>query len=246
VSKNIRIGTAGWAVPRLSGDQFPTAGSGLERYAARFFATEVNSTFRRSHMAKTWERWAASVPDDFRFAVKFPKVISHELRMVTVDEHVSRFWEEVRTIKQKLGPLLLQLPPSLVFEPAIVRPFFETLTLRVPHAVVCEPRHPSWFGDEADSLMSSFSIARVAADPARVQAAATPGGFVKIAYYRLHGSPRVYYSAYGTESLEKLAADLSASAAEEVWCIFDNTTLGAATANALELQRRLGLNCPAS
>jgi uncharacterized protein YecE (DUF72 family) len=197
-------------------------------------------------MFKTWQRWAASVPDEFRFAVKFPKVITHELRMVAVDEQVLRFWREVHALQGKLGPLLLQLPPSLIFDPAVAAPFFELLNIHVPHPVVCEPRHPSWFTHEANTLLKKYLIARVAANPARVELAGVPGGSTKIAYYRLHGSPRVYYSSYQSVFITTLAADVNASTADEVWCIFDNTTSGAATANALELQRCLGGCAPTS
>lgn len=83
-------------------------------------------------------------------------------------------------------------------------------------------------------------IARVAADPARVPSAGRPGGTLRLSYYRLHGAPRVYYSAYDSAFLSTLAAAIRGSAAEEVWCIFDNTASGAATANALTLQMQLG------
>ena len=69
MAKTVLIGTAGWAVPRAFANEFPTHGTGLQRYAARFSAVEINSTFRRSHMPRTWARWAESVPEEFRFAV---------------------------------------------------------------------------------------------------------------------------------------------------------------------------------
>jgi uncharacterized protein YecE (DUF72 family) len=81
-------------------------------------------------------------------------------------------------------------------------------------------------------------IARVAADPARVPSAAEPGGYDRIVYYRLHGSPRVYYSAYSPEVLADVARWLDEKAAQGIvtWCIFDNTALGAATADALAVK----------
>ena len=100
--------------------------------------------------------------------------------------------------------------------------------------VALEPRHASWFEPAADRLVTGYRIARVAADPAVVPAAAEPGGWDGLVYYRLHGSPKVYYSAYADEYLEALAKTLTRSArTAEVWCIFDNTAEGAATANAL-------------
>src|SRR4051812_27434369 len=119
----IRIGTAGWGIPRQCAQHFPRDGSGLERYAARFTAVEINSTFRRSHRLHTFARWAETVPEGFRFAVKMPKRISHELRLRDTRDPLRKFWEEVRDLGPKLGPLLLQLPPSLVYDPDIAEPF---------------------------------------------------------------------------------------------------------------------------
>ena len=89
---------------------------------------------------------------------------------------------------------------------------------------------------EADSLLREFKVARVAADPALTAAAAQPAGWPGLVYFRLHGSPRRYYSAYSEKYLTALAENLHhLSAAATVWCIFDNTASGAALANALEL-----------
>jgi uncharacterized protein YecE (DUF72 family) len=115
--------------------------------------------------------------------------------------------------------------------------FFEKLKARTAVSIACEPRHPTWFEPDADELLRHFAIARVAADPARVPAAGDPGGSRQFTYFRLHGSPKVYYSSYSDEYIDRLADRLRREAAEKrkVWCIFDNTTLGAATRNALDL-----------
>ena len=98
----------------------------------------------------------------------------------------------------------------------------------------------SWFEDEGDNLLKEFQIARVAADPACVPASTRPGGLASLAYFRLHGSPRRYFSAYSGDYLHMLAAQLaSLGARARVWCIFDNTAFGAAIPNALELAAKL-------
>lgn len=142
----------------------------------------------------------------------------------------------------KLGCLLVQLPPSLSFEPAVAAGFFASLRSRSAVPVACEPRHPSWFAPPVDNLLQEMKVVRVAADPSCVPEAAAPGGWRGVSYYRLHGSPRMYYSAYSEEYLAALASRIQEDAAEgrTVWCIFDNTTLGAATFNALDLRSRLG------
>lgn len=234
-----RIGTAGWAIPARVRDRFPECGSGLERYAGRFSAVEINSTFTRSHKPQTYQRWAAAVPDDFRFSVKLPRSITHDRRLIDADALVDRFLEEVAGLGMKLGPVLVQLPPSLAFDAAVARNFLKAVRARASGPLVCEPRHVSWFSDDVDQLLSDHEVARVAADPARVPKAALPGGSNSLAYYRLHGSPRIYHSEYGAGFIRDLAARLAAGATPEIWCIFDNTTSGAATADALDLQERL-------
>jgi uncharacterized protein YecE (DUF72 family) len=220
---------------------FPEAGSHLARYAARFPVAEINSSFHRPHRPGTYARWAAETPPDFRFAAKLPKAITHQLRLAAADEALDAFLAEAAGLGEKLAALLVQLPPSFAFDAAVAAPFFAGLAARTEAAVVCEPRHPSWFEDEADALLASHRVARVAADPARVPVAAEPGGWRGMAYHRLHGSPRMYYSSYPAEYLQSLVQRLldDAAAGREVWCIFDNTASGAAAANALELAAAL-------
>jgi uncharacterized protein YecE (DUF72 family) len=111
----IRIGTAAWSIPKEHAAPFPVAGSHLERYGAVFNAVEINTSFYRSHRTVTYERWAASVPDGFRFTVKVPKAITHERRLEDVSDLLDRFLSEVGGLGPKLGPLLVQMPPSLSF-----------------------------------------------------------------------------------------------------------------------------------
>ncbi|MBW3616940.1 MAG: DUF72 domain-containing protein [Proteobacteria bacterium] len=234
----VRIGTAGWSIPRRVADAFPAEGTGLERYAARFQAAEINSTFYRSHRPGTFQRWAASTPDAFRFAAKLPKAITHQRRLVEAEELVAAFLAELGPLGGKLGPILVQLPPKLAFEAQAAETFFRGFRARHEGPVVCEPRHPTWFEPAADALLREMQVARAAADPAVVPEAARPGGWPGLAYHRLHGAPRLYFSDYEPRALDALAAQLGESPVE-TWCIFDNTASGAAGANALELQARL-------
>jgi uncharacterized protein YecE (DUF72 family) len=230
-----RIGTAGWALPRQWHDQFPTTGSHLERYAARFSAAEINSSFYRQHQRTTYQRWADAVPADFRFAVKVPKAITHDQTLVACDILLEVFLEDVTGLGRKLGPLLIQLPPSLEFIADHAEQFLTCVRALFGGQLAVEPRNATWFSTEVSELLRTYQVARVAADPARVPAAALPGGDDDLVYYRLHGSPRMYYSAYSPEYLVKLASDLCTLADQRVdtWCMFDNTTLGAATGDAL-------------
>jgi uncharacterized protein YecE (DUF72 family) len=229
------IGTAGWSISKDHAARFPVAGSHLERYGAVLNVAEINSSFYRPHRRATYERWAASVPESFRFAVKVPKAITHEHRLKDADDLLDRFLSEVSGLGPKLGPLLVQLPPSLRFEDDVADTFLSGLRSRVKGLLVCEPRHASWFTPEVESLLGELRIARVAADPAPVASADKPGGWRGLSYYRLHGSPRIYYSAYSTEYLAAIADVLARDAAAgiDTWCIFDNTAAFAATGDAL-------------
>ncbi|MEI9890024.1 MAG: DUF72 domain-containing protein [Caulobacteraceae bacterium] len=231
----IRIGTAGWGLPAMTRRRFPGEGTILERYAAVFPAVEINSSFYRPHRPQTYERWAASTPPGFRFALKAPKAITHGARLADCGARLADFRGQAQGLGDRLGPLLVQLPPSLAFDAATARQFFEDLRMLWPETVACEPRHSSWFGAEAEDLLIAFEVARVAADPAPDPRAAHPGGWPGLAYWRLHGSPKMYVSTYGPERLARLRATLARSEAGETWCIFDNTAAGAAAANALDL-----------
>jgi uncharacterized protein YecE (DUF72 family) len=236
-SSPARIGTAGWSIAKDYADGFPREGSGLERYATVFTAAEINSSFHRPHRPSTWEKWRDSVPAGFRFSAKLPKTITHERRLVQCAELLPPFLEQVALLGDKLAVLLVQLPPSLAFNAEVAADFFGELGARSPALLACEPRHAGWFEPEADALLADLKVARVAADPARVPAAAVPGGWAGLSYWRLHGSPVIYRSPYG----DRVAgyAEAIAAATGERWCIFDNTASSAATGDALELSDAL-------
>ncbi|WP_426954376.1 DUF72 domain-containing protein [Muricoccus radiodurans] len=236
-----RIGTAGWSIPRQHAAAFPGDGTHLERYARQLPAVEINSSFYRPHRPATYARWAASVPSGFRFAVKLPRELTHTRRLAEPQEPLARFLGEAEAFGEALGPLLVQLPPSLRYDEAAADLFFDAVRGRFGGYVVCEPRHPTWFTEAAGARLTAFRIARVAADPAVVPRAAEPGGWPGLTYWRMHGSPKIYYSDYASEMIGMLAGRVrdAGRTAEECWCIFDNTALGEATGDALELRKQL-------
>lgn len=238
----IRIGTAGWSVPSQHRERFAAAGSQLETYGSVLNCVEVNSSFYTPHRLKTYERWAASVPPDFRFAVKIPKAVSHAPGLSFVQSDVDRFLSEVSGLGVKLGVLLLQLPPTSAFDESGADPLISWLQGQVTVPIVCEPRHASWFMPEVETWLAERRVARVAADPARFVGAGEPGAWNGLVYFRLHGSPRIYYSSYDDENLRAMENRLTAIAARSsVWCIFDNTAAGAAMDNVLALKQSIRL-----
>ncbi len=233
------VGCAGWNLRRDSATGFPASGTHLERYASRLNAVEINSCFYRPHRISTYERWARSTPDGFCFATKLPKRITHERRLVGVEEELSKFLSEIAGLGKKRGPVLIQLPPSLQFSKATAQAFFKLFRSQTQGTLVCEPRHASWFTPAAEELLRKHEIGRVAADPGLNSSASLPGGCRSIAYFRWHGSPHMYYSQYDEAALTDLhrKIDSAAKGADEVWCIFDNTAEGAAILNAQAIQQ---------
>ncbi len=226
------IGTAGWSLPRETWGAFPPEGSHLERYGAVFNAAEINTSFYRPHQPRTYERWAAATPPHFRFSVKLPKSITHEAKLHGVDELLARFAGEAGALGDKLGAVLVQLPPSLALDAAAADALFAALRERFTCMLACEARHATWFTPEATALLRGAGVTRVLADPVvgyagAFEATAAP------AYVRLHGNPHIYYSRYTPERMDEVRAWLARHPGS--WCILDNTASGAATSNALEL-----------
>jgi uncharacterized protein YecE (DUF72 family) len=238
---SVFVGTAGWSLPRAEQPRFPGEGTHLQRYGRVLAAAEINSSFYRPHRAAVYARWAGSVPEEFRFAVKVPRAITHEHRLRECDTLLDTFLDQVRGLGARLGCLLVQLPPSLRYDASTAAAFLDALRTRHDGAVALEPRHATWFTAAATDLVTAHGVARVAADPAPVPEAATPGGAPDLVYLRLHGSPRVYWSDYDDARLDAIARQVAEASrgAHAVWCIFDNTAAGCALPNALSLTARL-------
>jgi uncharacterized protein YecE (DUF72 family) len=217
----IRIGTAGWAIPRAFAGCFAETGSALSRYSGALLAAEINSSFHRPHRPETYARWAETVPEDFRFSAKLPRIITHDKRLVDVNAALATFCEAVGSLGSKLGPLLIQLPPSLAFQQRSPQHSWRRFGAAPQAPSSASPATRAGFSPTRMCSSASIRSPRVAADPARVPDAALPGGWPGLRYYRLHGSPRMYYSEYDPDFLADLAGKLMADEAVETWCIFD-------------------------
>lgn len=223
------VATAGWSVPGAVAARFAAGGSALSRYASVFAGVEINSTFYRRHRASTFARWAEAVPVGFRFAVKIPKEITHLRAMKDIRAPFGLFLEDILPLADKRGPLLCQLPPSLVFDARSAERAFDAIRAMDAGPVVIEPRHRSWASPAALTVLQNYSIDRVLADPAPVWPAADFSDPLR--YVRLHGKPVMYHSRYGKGEIKAFAERL----APDGWCVFDNTASGAAIENALEM-----------
>ena len=147
-------------------------------------------------------------------------------------------WARRATWRRSWAACWCNCPPASSSSPETARAFFQSLRERTPVDIVCEPRHRTWFTDEARQVLEDAGIAYVKADPPARERAPAPRD--QVVYYRLHGSPKMYYSAYSEAFLDALATEISdhEQAGRRVWCIFDNTAEGAALPNALSLLHR--------
>jgi len=235
-------GTAGWSNPPTERNHRAPENSHLQHYAAHFNAVEINSSFYRSHARKTYERWSADTPAGFRFAAKAPRSITHDNGLKHCRRELRQFLQETAGLGKKLAVILVQTPASLEFDRAVATRFFKSVTEASSARVAFEPRHLSWFEPRAQATLSDLNVSRVVADPAKCEGAGEPPHAARLIYYRLHGSPRMYYSAYSEEYLSNLSKQIQTlrKRSKEVWCMFDNTARHASWGNALYLQHLLG------
>ncbi len=233
------VGCAGWSLRSHVLSEFEAGSSHLARYASRLNAVEINSSFYRPHRRGTYERWAATVPGGFRFSVKMPREITHDRRLLNVEGSLERFISEAIGLGDKLGMLLVQLPPSLACDWPVASSFFSSIRDRISVPIACEARHPSWFSSEIGEALAADDIIRVIADPP--VSTGTQAQWLSATYLRLHGSPHMYHSRYELPRIEEFVRRLSllGEAGVQAWCIFDNTASGAAIENALQTRSLL-------
>lgn len=232
----MRVGTAGWNIPAPFRSSFPEEGSHLTRYSQILNAVEINSTFYKFHQPKTFERWASETPDDFEFSVKLHQSFTHKCDLKPKARELKEFFQSVQYLGPKWKVLLLQFPGKMEFHYDKMSRFYELVRKNFDGYVVVEPRNETWISKESRLLLKEFQVSKVIADPERcpskLKSLITAGG---IAYYRLHGSPVIYRSSYSQTYLKKLKQELQGH--KRAWCVFDNTTFGAATENALFLMK---------
>lgn len=244
----IRLGTSGWEYPEWVGRVYPRRGprDRLAFYAQLFPVVEINTTFYRIPPAATVASWARRTPEGFRFTAKFPKSVTHDRRLVGTGDDVREFLQALRPLREqgKLAATLLQLPPSLEFDPRAARTFYEDLPADLPVAV--EFRDPSWQIPESLALLREFRLAQVVVDepllPVRLE---VTGPF---AYLRWHGhGARVWYDySYRREELVPWVERVQelARRAGAVYGFFNNHFRGDAATNCQTLEELLGLSPP--
>lgn len=237
----IYIGTSGWSYSHWANTFYP---SGLPKrkwlqYISSIFNTvEINVTFYREPTQTTLEHWVTHTPDTFLFSIKANRFITHVKRLREPQLPLKRFYTSLAPITIKIGAILFQFPPSLAYNPILIEKFLECLDLT--YRTVIEIRHPSFLNEDFFRALRDREVALCWSDTAGryPNAEIITADFL---YIRLHGSPRLYYSAYSEESLRTLADNLR-SIQKDAFVYFDNDAEGHAPANALTLKKLMDEN----
>ncbi|WP_162053155.1 DUF72 domain-containing protein [Pontibacter pamirensis] len=237
MEKQIHIGTSGWHYKHWMGTFYPPEikQKGFTDYYTRFFkSVEINNSFYKLPSAETFAKWRASVPDDFLFAVKASRYITHMKKLKDPQESIARFFNNANALEEKLGPVLFQLPPGWSVNIDRLRDF---LTLLPPYyKYTFEFRHHSWYAPEVLDLLRFFNVAFCIYElewhnsPKEVTA-----DFV---YVRLHGPEGKYSGSYHDDALQYWAWQCLEwkNQGLQVYIYFDNDQNGYAAFNAMRLQ----------
>lgn len=229
----VRIGTSGWQYRHWRGAFYPAGVASpqwLAYYAASFATVEVNSVFYRLPAAETFDRWRDATPEGFDFAMKASSVLTHRTRLVEPAGHVARLVERAGRLGDKLGPILLQLPPTLRAEPQRLD---DTLSCFPPQVrVAVEARHPSWDAEGVWEILAAHGAAWCAADaPWRRWPLVRTADW---GYVRFHQGAASPPPCYGRRALATWSERLASAWPndEDVYAYFNNDTRACALRDA--------------
>jgi uncharacterized protein YecE (DUF72 family) len=239
--KQLFIGTSGWSYGHWR-ERFYPAGLAqkdyLEFYADKFTTVELNNSFYRLPSAKTFESWRERTPKGFVFSVKASRYITHVRKLKEAAEAWGRFYANARSLGEKLGPVLFQLPPNWGVDVNRLASFLQLLPEGL--RAVFEFRHPSWFDPTVYDLLS-----RQGAGLCQARSAQWPSTNIVTAafvFIRMHGSRPTYGSLYSIEELKKEAERINGYLENglDVYVYFNNDAQAFAVDNARELREILG------
>lgn len=239
--KLLRIGTSGWNYDHWKEKFYPSDVAKtrwLEHYSDHFDTVEVNATFYRLPKANTFENWYERTPENFQWAVKGSKFITHTKRLTEAREPLDRLYQSVQILREKTGPILFQLPPSLTFEKARFQAFCKELRPGLRHTL--EVRHASWIDERVFKILKENNIALCISDTAGryPYCEAVTADFI---YVRLHGSKQLYASEYSEHELQEWAKKIR-TWNRDTYIYFDNDHEAYAVKNAGRLKQILPSN----
>jgi len=238
----LHIGTSGWSYKHWAEIFYPEGikpEKYLEHYLSRFSCVELNSCFYHLPLKTVVKGWMNRTPDTFRFCLKLSRLITHQLRLVNIDAPLSRFFDVFESMKERLGPVLIQLPPGLSYDKQLICNFFDLLKEKYcQYRFAIEVRNRSWINDSFYDMISQYGIAFVIADSGSRYPyhEVITAGFV---YLRFHGREQLYASDYSDNVLEEYCGKIRNWLIEgkEIWVFFNNDYHGFAPKNAERLQK---------
>jgi len=211
----------------------------LEFYAKHYETVELNASFYRLPKPQTFESWRKRTPDNFIWSIKASRYITHIKRIKDVDEPLERFFSSAEMLKEKLGPILFQLPPNLAFNERILSNFCHKL--KANHLYALEVRHPSWEKEKkVINILKDSNIALCISDAAG-RYPYIEEDTASFLYIRLHGSKTLYSSEYSEEELQSYAKKIR-NWSKETYLYFDNDYGGYAIKNAKRMKEILVLS----
>ena len=223
------FGTSGLVLPLPNKQAFPPefrAGTRLTFYASLFNSLEVNSSFYKIPLPKTFSKWVTEVPEDFRFTVKLWRGITHEPQLNFNPADVDRFMQAANELTTKKGCLLIQLPPSVKADKADqLQHLLERIKKNQQDwKLAVEFRNRTWYTPEIERLLTQFQTTRVLHDMPASKITETPGDLPFI-YLRFHGPAGDYKGGYGEATLKEYAGMIKKwqKTHKEVYVYFNNT-----------------------
>lgn len=236
----LRIGTSGWHYSSWWGPFYPPdvkKKDALSYYVTQFGAAELNAPFYRTPTEAAVANWRDSVPDDFRFAWKASKFITHWRRLIVNENSMNLLEDRASRLREKLGPILFQLPPQMAKNEERLAIFLDALPKRRRYSF--EFRHESWYDKPILDLLSRHNASLCLSD--HVDAPAPREATADWVYVRLHGANGRYYGNYSPQALGSWAKDMRRWRGEgrDVWCFFDNDVGAAAPVDAARLLEML-------
>jgi uncharacterized protein YecE (DUF72 family) len=238
---NIHVGCSGWVYKHWRGILYP---EGLpqrcwfQRYAEEFDTVEINNSFYHLPKPETFDKWRKQAPDGFCYAVKANRFITQAKKLKDPEEPLERFLKPTRRLKEHLGPILFQLPPSMRINLERLESFLKILPRRLTS--VFEFREKSWYSEEVLTLLDRHGAGFVAHDMKGVASPRWASG--EAAYVRFHGAGGKYWGRYSDEALLEWTDWIieQARSGRSVWCYFNNDIHGHAIEDARTLKSMVG------
>lgn len=237
---DLHIGTSGWSYKHWSGIFYPEdirPAKYLEYYVNHFECVELNSCFYNLPRESTVKSWIERTPGNFRICPKMSRYITHDMQLAGIEEALGKFIGVFALMKEKIGPVLIQLPPQLLFDRSLIVSFFELLkSIGKGFRYSVEVRNKSWINDDFINILVEYNIGFVIADSGGrypYQEAVT----TDFVYLRLHGREQLYATDYDEATLNEFAVKIKGwlSSGKDVWVFFNNDFHGYAVKNAKQL-----------